>query len=120
MALVWHVLALLSEAVRPGGDQPYATTRLFAVRINEEFAQEGARILARFRELANGFLAVNDPDAIVQNTNSAFRRETTELDGLSEPLRTARRSLYSLLLQTAQPPQITLLITCGPLSTTSS
>ncbi len=75
--------------------------RLFTVPITEEFAQEAAAILARFRDLVDDALRVKDAEAFAQNTNSLFHREGTELDALSEPLRTERRSLHSMLLDTA-------------------
>lgn len=83
--------------VMPEGE----AVRLFTVPITEELAQEAATILTRFRELADDALCVKDSNAFEQNTNSVFRREAAELDGLSEPLRTERRRLHSMLLQTA-------------------
>ncbi|MEU1520433.1 hypothetical protein ABZ490_51490 [Streptomyces sp. NPDC005811] len=76
--------------------------RLFTVPITPELAQEVAAILARFRELADDTLRVQDPEAFEQNTTSLLRREAAEIDGLSEPLRTERQSLHALLLETAE------------------
>jgi hypothetical protein len=75
--------------------------RLFTVPITEEFAQEAAAVLARFRDLADDTLRVKDPEAFEQDTTSLFRRETAEIDALSDPLRTERHSLHGLLLETA-------------------
>ncbi|MGW4974698.1 hypothetical protein [Streptomyces mirabilis] len=75
--------------------------RLFTVPITQEFAQEAAAILARFRELADEALRVEDPEAFARNTGSPFRTEAAELDALSEPLRSERRNLHGMLLDTA-------------------
>ncbi|QEU68197.1 hypothetical protein CP966_25320 [Streptomyces galilaeus] len=75
--------------------------RLFTVPISEELAQEAASILARFRDLADQALDVEDTDAFAQNTAALFRREAAEIATLGEPLRSERQSLHGLLLDTA-------------------
>lgn len=75
--------------------------RLFTVPITQELAQEAAAILTRFRDIADDALRVKDMAAFEQNTTSLFRRESSEIDALGEPLRSERHSLHGLLLETA-------------------
>lgn len=75
--------------------------RLFAVPITPELATAAAKILKRFRELADECLRVEDPEAFAKITASLFRKEHAELDQLSEPLRSERHNLHALLLETA-------------------
>jgi hypothetical protein len=83
--------------VKPEGE----AIRLFTVPITQELAEEAASILARFRELADQTLDVEDPDAFAMNTAALFVREAAEIGTLSEPLRSERQKLHSLLLDTA-------------------
>jgi hypothetical protein len=75
--------------------------RLFTVPITDELAQEAVAILRGFRGLAHSALRVKDPEAFDQDTESLFRSEVTELDGLGEPLATERHRLHSLLIEMA-------------------
>ncbi|MFF4356917.1 hypothetical protein [Streptomyces sp. NPDC001604] len=75
--------------------------RLFTVPITDDLAEEAVAILTRFRELADSALRVEDTEAFHQNTDSLFWKEVAELDGLGEPLRSERRRLHGLLIETA-------------------
>ncbi|MGW2284915.1 hypothetical protein [Streptomyces phaeochromogenes] len=44
---------------------------------------------------------MKDVETFDQNTDSLFRKEAAELDGLGEPLRTERHRLHGMLLETA-------------------
>ncbi|MET7983032.1 hypothetical protein [Streptomyces sp. NPDC005281] len=83
--------------VMPEGE----TVRLFTVPITEEFANEAAAILERYRELADDALRVKDPEAFDKNANSPFHKEAAEIEALGEPLRSERGSLHGLLLEIA-------------------
>ncbi|WP_393071573.1 hypothetical protein [Streptomyces sp. LN704] len=93
--------------------------RLFTVPITDSFAREAVSILARFRELTDEAMRVKETDAFDQNTTSLFRREATEIEALSDPLRSARSGLHAMIVDTADLTKDTLWTMSGPWNTTS-